>query len=89
MKTIHKYLINYHGYTEVPDSGKVVLVGMQRHQVYLWMEVNPDVNKEVLSKAVFKIVPTGGDIFNEYKHIGSVVDVHDGHDLVWHVYRIR
>jgi hypothetical protein len=77
MKTIYKYgpITNY---TDVIVEGRIIHVGMQEHNIYVWAEQG-----ENLPQSKVKYVGTGQPYDGEY--VGTVIERGNSIAFVWHV----
>lgn len=80
MRKVWKYEVTLSP-TLMPFGAKIVHVGMQGHDPYLWAEVDPDAPTE---DRHFVVVGTGQDIPESSVHVGTVLD----RPFVWHVYEL-
>ena len=87
-KKIYKYKLQNFGASEtitMPANSKVLYVGHQNDELFLWAEVSDTICDE---QYIFYVVATGQDLPSEnIVYIGSVQMNYSMGELVWHVYR--
>jgi hypothetical protein len=77
---IYKYRIGYDGASPLmPQGAKVVHVGEQNGDIYLWASVNPNMLEE---RRTFTVVGTGHKAPPDSVYVGTV----QIHPFVWHVF---
>ncbi len=84
MKTIYKFQLNLHNYTNelmLPIDSKVLTVQLQNNIISLWIEINLDEKQTELRR--FKIIATGQS-FEDTDAI-YIATVQQG-ILVWHIF---
>ena len=74
MKTIHKYPIEldfeHPIHVRMPRVAKIVLIGSQHHQAFLWALVD---SESPLVERRFRLIGTGHPIPGGYDHLASFV----------------
>lgn len=77
-KTIHKFPLSTSIHTDA--CAKVLMVGDQNGQPFVWLEVDPAAPKTDL---VFAVVGTGHPVPDGFFHVGSWLSP----PFVWHLYQ--
>lgn len=80
MRTVFKYKIDDFG-IKVPGGSKVVLIGRQGCDWYVWLDHETTAQPET---RIFTVVGTGHPIPDGATHVGSFQDP----PFVWHVYEL-
>lgn len=80
MRVIHKYEIMDNYNLALPFNSTILKVGMQEHDMYVWVEIPVEWKDEVIVK--FKVYPTGIQFIPSGEHFDTVFDG----QFVWHVY---
>lgn len=86
MKTVFKYALKLTGELQalsIPKAADVNLVGVQREQICLWMQVD---TSQPIETRHFAVYGTGCPLPpSDCEFIGSVV----AEPFVWHVYEVK
>ena len=82
MRKIFKYAVAHNQL--MPITAKVVRVGMQNGDPFLWAIVPDGSQKEIHNKRHFEIFGTGGDIPDNAAYVGGYQEP----PFEWHVFEV-
>ena len=84
MNTIYKYEIPVGGGAiQMPNSAKILSVGVQGESLMLWAEVDPERSEYA---RLFEVFGTGHKILSDMVTSREFIGTAFMSDLVWHVY---